>query len=129
MGYLRSPGRESCAEPTSPEGCPRRPRRLGGDRSGPYKLNCTARRRPAARIMRPVEKLLERLEGIERRNGGFMALCPSHDDHTPSLSVSEGDGGKALVRCFAGCETGDVLDALGLSIHDLFERGERKNGH
>ena len=57
-----------------------------------------------------------------------MALCPAHDDHTPSLSVSEGDGGKALVRCFAGCETGDVLHALGLSIHDLFERGERNNG-
>jgi DNA-binding MarR family transcriptional regulator len=78
--------------------------------------------------MKPIEKVLERLEGIERRNGGFMALCPSHDDHTPSLSISEGDGGKVLVRCFAGCETGEVLDALGLSMHDLFESGERNNG-
>jgi hypothetical protein len=78
--------------------------------------------------MRPVEKVLERLDGIEQRNGGIMALCPSHRDRTPSLSVSEGDGGQVLVHCFAGCETGDVLGALGLSIPDLFERGERNNG-
>jgi hypothetical protein len=78
--------------------------------------------------MKPIKRVLERLEAIEQRNGGFMALCPSHDDHTPSLSVSEGVGGKVLVRCFAGCETGNVLDALGLSMHDHFERGERNNG-
>jgi len=78
--------------------------------------------------MKPVEKVLERLDGIEQRNGGFMALCPSHDDHTPSLSVSEGDAGQVLVHCFAGCEMEDVLGALGLSIPDLFERGERNYG-
>jgi hypothetical protein len=78
--------------------------------------------------MRPTELVLSRLEGVRQRNSGFMALCPAHDDQKPSLSVSEGDGGKVLVRCFAGCETGDVLDALGLSIHDLFERGGHDNG-
>src|SRR5215211_6932597 len=128
MGLLR-PSRQECGkEPASPTWSPPGTRRLGVYRRRSYHLDCTARQRPEARSMRPVEKLLERLEGIERRNGGFMALCPSHDDHTPSLSVSEGNGGKALVRCFAGCETGDVLDALGLSIYDLFERGERNNG-
>src|SRR5215208_2839961 len=119
MGSLRSPGQESSTKPTSPEGGPRRARRLGGDRSGSHRLNRAARRGSEA-YMKPIEKILERLEAIERRNGGFMALCPSHDDHTPSLSISEGDGGKVLVRCFAGCETGEVLDALGLSMHDLF---------
>src|SRR3712207_2022060 len=74
-------------------------------------------------------RVLERLEGVRQRNGGFMALCPAHDDQRPSLSVSEGDDGKVLVRCFAGCETEEVLDALGLSIHDLFERGRHSNGH
>src|SRR5215208_6973518 len=101
MGSLRSPGREGCTEPSPPEGGPRRARRLGGDRSGSHHPDY-APRRGSETHMKPVEKLLERLEGIEQRNGEFMALCPSHDDHTPSLSVSEGDGGQVLVHCFAG---------------------------
>src|SRR5215203_1628779 len=108
MGPFRPSGEECRREPTSPPWVHPRTRRLGVYRRRSLALGCTAQRRPEARSMRPVEKVLERLEGIEQRNGGFMALCPSHDDHTPSLSVSEGDGGKALVRCFAGCETGDV---------------------
>src|SRR5918999_5822903 len=127
MDSLRPPGREGCTEPTSPESGPRRARRLGGNRPESHGLDCAPRRGSGA-YMKPIEKVLERLEGIERRNGGYMTLCPAHDDHTPSLSVSEGDGGKALVRCFAGCATVDVLDALGLSARDLFERGERNNG-
>jgi putative DNA primase/helicase len=33
-------------------------------------------------------------------------------DCSPSLSVADGDNGKLLVRCFAGCEPRDVLAAL-----------------
>ncbi len=44
-----------------------------------------------------------------------MALCPAHDDRTPSLSVSEGPHGKALAKCFAGCKFEDIRDALGLT--------------
>ena len=44
-----------------------------------------------------------------------MALCPAHDDRTPSLSVSEGSHGKALAKCFAGCKFEDIRDALGLT--------------
>src|SRR5262249_6379266 len=39
------------------------------------------------------------------------ARCPCHDDHSPSLSLSDGD--KALlVHCFAGCDCRDILAAL-----------------
>jgi putative DNA primase/helicase len=38
--------------------------------------------------------------------------CPGHDDKSPSLSVSEGQGGTILVKCHAGCEQGAVIDAL-----------------
>lgn len=41
-----------------------------------------------------------------------MCLCPAHDDKTPSLKVSVGHNGKALVKCFAGCSQDEVLDAL-----------------
>jgi hypothetical protein len=71
--------------------------------------------------------ILERLKGVRQRNGGFMALCPSHDDQKPSLSVSVGDDGKVLVKCFAGCSLDQILDALRLTRADLFERnGQRK---
>jgi putative DNA primase/helicase len=42
----------------------------------------------------------------------WIARCPAHDDHTPSLSIGEGDGGKVLVHCFAGCEREQVITKL-----------------
>lgn len=59
-----------------------------------------------------------RAEAIARALGGrrvgimWMVRCPAHDDHTPSLSVREAADGKVLVRCHAGCEQRDVIDAL-----------------
>ncbi len=41
----------------------------------------------------------------------FIACCPAHDDHNPSLSVSEVDG-KILIHCFAGCSYDDVKSVL-----------------
>ncbi len=76
--------------------------------------------------MMPVDLVLDRLDGVRERGENYQALCPAHDDHEPSLSVSEGEDGRALVRCFAGCRTEDVVSALGLEMSDLFERG---NGH
>lgn len=68
----------------------------------------------------PVEYILDRLEGVRQSGRSHMAKCPAHDDRSPSLRVSEGDDGRALVFCLAGCTTDDVLDAIGLSRADLF---------
>lgn len=76
--------------------------------------------------MRPVDRVLEKLEGIKESNGSWVALCPAHDDKEPSLSVAEGDDGRALVKCFAGCEVSEIVAALGLEMKDLFEH---RNGH
>ena len=47
-----------------------------------------------------------------RRSGnGWMARCPAHDDHNPSLSIRDSDG-KVLLHCHAGCAQSDVIDAL-----------------
>ncbi len=40
------------------------------------------------------------------------ARCPGHDDHDPSLSVSEGQDGKLLVKCHANCDQSVVWGAL-----------------
>jgi hypothetical protein len=52
--------------------------------------------------------------------GPGMYLCPAHDDTRTSLSVAEGDDGRALLLCFAGCPTPTVVKALGLEMADLF---------
>ena len=45
--------------------------------------------------------------------GGYgLTRCVSHDDHNPSLKLSDGDQGKLLVHCFAGCEPRDMLAEL-----------------
>ena len=44
--------------------------------------------------------------------GYYLAKCPAHDDKTASLSVREGDNGKPLVSCFAGCEGHKVVEAF-----------------
>ncbi len=68
----------------------------------------------------PTEKVLAALRdrGITvRRSGvGWSAKCPAHDDRNPSLSIATGDDGRCLVNCHAGCETKDVVSALGLDI-------------
>lgn len=70
--------------------------------------------------MRPVDKLLDRLDKVRKSGAGWTARCPAHDDRTASLSLAETDDGRALVHCFACCPMPDVLAALGLTSSDLF---------
>jgi hypothetical protein len=55
----------------------------------------------------------------------FVAKCPAHEDRLPSLSVAEGSDRRALLYCHTGCEPGDIADALGLRLGDLFPIGHR----
>ena len=69
--------------------------------------------------MTPVERVLARLPSARRSGKGWQARCPAHDDRRPSLSISEGADGRALVHCHAGCSKDAVLAALGLTGDDL----------
>ena len=53
------------------------------------------------------------------RGKGPLFICPSHDDSTPSLSVTDG-GDKILVHCFGGWSPESVVAAMGLTMSDLF---------
>lgn len=68
----------------------------------------------------PVGVLLARLEGVRNSGRGWVARCPAHKDRSASLSVAEGRDGRALVKCFAGCEVLAVVQAVGLEVADLF---------
>lgn len=72
------------------------------------------------------EEFVDRLERVRRSGKGWIARCPGHDDDSPSLSVTEGDDGRVLLNCHAGCTTEDVVTAMGLTLSDLFP--ENGNG-
>jgi hypothetical protein len=72
-----------------------------------------------------VDNLLSRLKRVKGTGSGWQARCPAHEDRVASLSVSEGDDGRALVKCHAGCAAETVAAALGLQLADLFEREPR----
>jgi putative DNA primase/helicase len=64
---------------------------------------------------------LGKLEGVDAEDDGYLTLCPAHGDTDPSLRVAYNPDRKTLmVHCRAGCETPDVLKALGLHTRDLF---------
>lgn len=54
--------------------------------------------------------LCRRLGGTWQKDRG-LCLCPAHDDHDPSLSIRVGEHA-LLFKCFAGCDTIDVLRAI-----------------
>lgn len=67
-----------------------------------------------------INELLPRLKKVSKSGNGYTALCPAHNDHNPSLSISESKDGKILLKCHTGCSCADVCEALGIKEKDLF---------
>jgi len=79
----------------------------------------------------PTRAILERLEqrGFAPRSVGpdsWESRCPAHDGGRNNLSIRIGDDGRCLIHCHhvdeagAGCSTGAILSAIGLTLADLF---------
>jgi hypothetical protein len=66
-----------------------------------------------------MEQLLTRLEGVRHTQRGYIARCPAHTDHTPSLSLAVGKE-VLLVKCWAGCTLKEIVSSIGLCVSDLF---------
>lgn len=68
-----------------------------------------------------IDTFIARLEACKPSGADkWTARCPAHLDNSPSLSIHALSDGRILIHCFAGCEPGDVLAAIGLSFTDLF---------
>lgn len=73
-----------------------------------------------------LERLRGSLDVVRPQPGGFLARCPvpnhgrGQGDRRPSLSVRLGRNGVPVLRCHGGCETRDVLAAIGLTFRDLY---------
>ncbi len=73
--------------------------------------------------IRSLDEFLLLIKGVKAgKDGQYMALCPGHDDKNRSLSVKQADN-KILLKCFAGCDTKDILKPLNLEAKDLFLNG------
>lgn len=100
-----------------------------------YPRNENARREPGAQTKRhghssvsPIDILLGRLDRVKQTGPDrWIATCTAHEDRNPSLTVRVLDDGRVLLHCFTGCETSDVLAAIGLEFSDLFP--EKRIGH
>jgi hypothetical protein len=76
-----------------------------------------------------------RLKNVRHQGGGYRASCPvpghgkGRGDPDPSLTIKQDDG-RVLINCFAGCEPEQVVEALDLSMADLFDKppGQGNNG-
>ena len=67
------------------------------------------------------------LSRFDRVTPNGMVRCPAHDDRNPSLHPSEGDDGRILLKCFAGCTAEQIVKAMNLTLADLMpENGRRE---
>jgi hypothetical protein len=74
--------------------------------------------------MNPLDAVVEALSAADcrpkRLGTNWLAKCPVHDDRKPSLSVGVGEDGRVLLCCFAGCSARQIVEALGLTMSELF---------
>ena len=80
----------------------------------------------------PIERVLDAVEqttGQQPQKSGadFKCCCPAHEDRNPSLSISEGNDGRVLMTCHAGCSLDEVLVALRLEKRDLFPQSDSES--
>jgi len=74
----------------------------------------------------PLELVLAKLPEAKRTRKGWNVRCPVHEDRRPSLSIAEGDDGRALLHCHAGCTAEQITEALGLTLADLMPPSSAK---
>lgn len=67
-----------------------------------------------------VNTLLERLKHKKVKEGQWVAVCPAHNDKSPSLHVKENEDGRVLIHCKAGCGANEVISAINLTWDALF---------
>lgn len=79
----------------------------------------------------PIDVVLSAFRGhghtVKAQGSQFIVSCPglmhANGDRKASLSVSVGDRGGVVLNCFVGCDTSDVLAAVGLTFRDALPEG------
>lgn len=69
-----------------------------------------------------IDQFLTRFSRSTKTGGQWLVKCPAHNDDKASLAVRDGDDGRVLLCCHAGCATPEIVAAMGLKESDLFEK-------
>jgi hypothetical protein len=75
----------------------------------------------------PLNTILGRVENLRISGEGYRANCPTGHRSKSTLVIYEGDDGRALVYCHAGCSVDEIVSGLGLQRQDLFARQDPVN--
>lgn len=70
--------------------------------------------------------ILEKFNHVTATSGGWSARCPAHEDHTASLSISQGKESRWLLHCHAGCSLDAILRSVGVEAEDLYHNEPRQ---
>lgn len=74
----------------------------------------------------PMRAVLSKLEDVREpivSGDTYRARCPAHADTNPSLSITQGDDGKVLMHCHAGCTLKQILKELDMEESELYVPG------
>jgi hypothetical protein len=72
-----------------------------------------------------IHELLARCDHPRRSGDQWKVRCPAHEDLEASLVVREGDDGRILLKCHAGCSLESILAIWQLQKSDLFASPRR----
>lgn len=61
--------------------------------------------------MASAKELTAALGGVWTGHSG-IARCPAHRDRVPSLSLANGNSGRLLLHCFAGCDFASIISNM-----------------
>ncbi|MDQ3743598.1 MAG: AAA family ATPase, partial [Acidobacteriota bacterium] len=73
-------------------------------------------------------EILHLFKNVRRNGDGWTARCPAHDDAHNSLSIGEGDDGRVLLYCHAGCSVEQVCVVVNLEVKDLMPETSGRSG-
>jgi phage/plasmid primase-like uncharacterized protein len=78
--------------------------------------------------MSKINEILSRLDKVKQTGSGkWQALCPSHDDKTPSLSIAD-EGGTIKIHCHAcGANGIETIKSIGGESNWLFPESTKQN--
>ena len=75
--------------------------------------------------MSAAQTLLSRLNRVGKAGEQWRASCPTHahtrGDKSRGLYIRQIDD-RVLIKCHAGCSADEILEAVGLTLADLFDR-------
>ncbi len=73
------------------------------------------------------DRVVQALNDYGSKGKGNAWQCPAHPDNNPSLSIGHRKDRKGVVLyCHVGCDPKDVVQALGLTMQDLFDEPMEK---